>query len=67
MRTKLLVFLLILVIAFPLTGVLAQGDGMGEVIELPPVDPALVSGDIVVAGSSTVFPLTTRMVERFEQ
>lgn len=34
--------------------------------ELPPVDPLAVSGDIVVAGSSTVFPLTERMAERFQ-
>jgi len=32
--------------------------------ELP--DPLAVSGDIVTAGSSTVFPLTERMVERYE-
>jgi phosphate transport system substrate-binding protein len=34
--------------------------------ELPAVDPLAVSGDIVVAGSSTVFPLTERMAERFQ-
>jgi phosphate transport system substrate-binding protein len=32
---------------------------------LPPVEPATVSGDIIVAGSSTVFPLTERMAELF--
>jgi phosphate transport system substrate-binding protein len=32
---------------------------------LPPVDPLSVSGDIVTAGSSTVFPLSERMAERF--
>ncbi len=34
-------------------------------IELPPVDPLAVEGDIVTAGSSTVFPLSERMAERF--
>ncbi|MCI0394765.1 MAG: PstS family phosphate ABC transporter substrate-binding protein [Chloroflexi bacterium] len=33
---------------------------------LPAVDPLAVEGDIVTAGSSTVFPLTERMAERFE-
>jgi len=32
---------------------------------LPAVDPLAVSGDIIVAGSSTVFPLVERMAERF--
>ena len=36
-------------------------DGM-----LPMVDPAAVSGDVVSAGSSTVFPLAEVMAERFE-
>jgi len=35
-------------------------------LELPPVDPLQVSGDIVSAGSSTVFPLSERMAERFQ-
>ncbi len=34
-------------------------------IELPEVNPLEISGDIIVAGSSTVFPLTERMAERF--
>jgi len=33
---------------------------------LPEVDPLSVTGDIVTAGSSTVFPLAERMAERFE-
>jgi len=37
----------------------------GSVIELPAVDPLAVSGDIISAGSSTVFPLSERMAERF--
>ena len=38
----------------------------GEAVELPPVDPLAVSGNIVTAGSSTVFPLSERMAERFQ-
>jgi phosphate transport system substrate-binding protein len=34
---------------------------------LPEVDPAAVSGNVVIAGSSTVYPLTERIVERFEE
>jgi phosphate transport system substrate-binding protein len=37
-----------------------------QVIALPAVDPLAVRGDIVTAGSSTVFPLTERMAERFQ-
>lgn len=33
---------------------------------LPAVDPLDVTGDIVTAGSSTVFPLSERMAERFQ-
>lgn len=33
---------------------------------LPAVDPSTLSGDIVTAGSSTVFPLSERMAERFQ-
>jgi phosphate transport system substrate-binding protein len=38
----------------------------GDMVELPPVDPFEVSGDVVSAGSSTVFPLAERMAERFQ-
>ncbi len=38
----------------------------GESTTLPAVDPLSISGDIVTAGSSTVFPLAERMAERFE-
>jgi len=37
-----------------------------EVVGLPMVDPLAVSGDVVTAGSSTVFPLAERMAERFQ-
>ncbi|KAA3664382.1 MAG: phosphate ABC transporter substrate-binding protein PstS family protein [Chloroflexi bacterium] len=36
-----------------------------EVFALPEVSPLDVTGDIVTAGSSTVFPLSERMAERF--
>ncbi len=34
---------------------------------LPGVDPASISGNIISAGSSTVFPLSERMAERFQE
>jgi phosphate transport system substrate-binding protein len=39
---------------------------MVEVVALPPVDVLAVRGNIVVAGSSTVYPLTEAMAERFQ-
>lgn len=36
-------------------------------IELPAVDPLSVTGDIITAGSSTVFPLSERMAEVFTE
>lgn len=38
----------------------------GDAGSLPEVDPVNLSGNVIVAGSSTVYPLTERMVERFE-
>jgi phosphate binding protein len=35
-------------------------------VTLPEVDPGAVTGNIVTAGSSTVFPLTQAMAERFK-
>ncbi len=35
--------------------------------ELPEVDPLSVSGNIIAAGSSTVFPVTERMADRFNE
>jgi phosphate transport system substrate-binding protein len=40
--------------------------GGGSAGELPLVDPFEVSGDIVTAGSSTVFPLSEAVVAQFE-
>ena len=37
-----------------------------EVLGLPEVDPLEVTGDIVTAGSSTVYPLSEAMAERFK-
>jgi phosphate transport system substrate-binding protein len=37
-----------------------------EGLALPEVNPLEVTGDIVTAGSSTVFPLSERMAERFQ-
>ncbi|MBC8161201.1 MAG: PstS family phosphate ABC transporter substrate-binding protein, partial [Roseiflexaceae bacterium] len=45
----------------------AAGGGSGTMVELPEVDPSTVTGDFVAAGSSTVFPLAERMVERFTE
>jgi len=39
---------------------------MAAGVELPAVDPLQVTGNIVSAGSSTVFPLSERMAERFQ-
>ena len=36
-----------------------------EVLALPAVDPLAVSGDVVSAGSSTVFPLAEAVAEQF--
>ncbi len=36
------------------------------IVALPEVDPLTITGDIVTAGSSTVFPLSERMAERFQ-
>ena len=35
-------------------------------VQLPEVDPLALSGSIVAAGSSTVYPLSERMAERFK-
>jgi phosphate transport system substrate-binding protein len=43
----------------------AESPEMGGV-ELPEVNPLALSGNIVAAGSSTVFPLSERMAERFK-
>ena len=69
---KLLVVLLLLALIIPSAVVVMaqdEGDEDEEIVEivLPEVDPLDVTGDIVTAGSSTVFPLSERMAERFEE
>lgn len=41
-------------------------ESSGEGMSLPDVNPLEVEGDIITAGSSTVFPLAERMAERFK-
>lgn len=54
------------------TGVPAGNDGAGDQGDtgaegiLPEVNPLELEGEIAIAGSSTVFPLASRMAERFE-
>jgi phosphate transport system substrate-binding protein len=49
------------------TAVTGEEATAGEAMaELPEVDPLSITGDIITAGSSTVFPLTERMAERFQ-
>jgi phosphate transport system substrate-binding protein len=48
-------------------GFLASGGtAIAAGVQLPEVNPLEVSGDIISAGSSTVFPLSERMAERFQ-
>ena len=45
----------------------AAGGATGEgKVALPELDPSTVQGNIITAGSSTVFPLTQRMAEKFK-
>ncbi|HRQ40037.1 MAG TPA: PstS family phosphate ABC transporter substrate-binding protein [Chloroflexota bacterium] len=50
-----------------IAGSASAGAGSQTGVILPDVDPLAVTGDIITAGSSTVFPLTERMAERFRQ
>ncbi len=59
---SLFVLTLAFVLALPTLGAVAQGAGG---VVLPEVDPLTVTGKIITAGSSTVFPLSERMRERF--
>jgi len=45
----------------------ATPDVIGETGILPIVDPATSNGDIIIAGSSTVYPLTEAMAIRFRE
>jgi phosphate transport system substrate-binding protein len=57
---NVIILALLLTLALPFAGVSAQ-----EPIELPEVDPLSVTGDIAIAGSSTVEPVTVAMAARF--
>lgn len=64
---------IILMIAMSCTALLAQeatpemtAEAPIMLVELPDVDPISVRGNISIAGSSTVFPLTQRIIQRFE-
>ena len=63
---KIVGLVLILALLVPVASLLAQEEGMVEPIELPEVDPLSITGDIITAGSSTVFPLTSVVAEEFE-
>lgn len=46
--------------------VIASGNIASAQSKLPPVTPADVKGNIVIAGSSTVYPVTQKMAETFK-
>lgn len=48
-------------------GVIATSSGAFAQTKLPPVLPAEVKGNIVIAGSSTVYPLTQKVAEDFKK
>ena len=45
---------------------MAWANGVLGPVQLPEVNPLQVRGDIIAAGSSTVFPLSERIAERFK-
>jgi phosphate transport system substrate-binding protein len=68
MQKRLFWLVVLLALAFPFA-VMAQDatpEAVAEV-ELPAVDPLSVTGDIITAGSSTVFPLSEHMAELFTE
>ncbi len=60
---KMFAFTLVLALVLPVANVLAQ-DGPAP-IELEEVDPLAMNGDIAIAGSSTVEPVTVEMARLF--
>ncbi len=52
--------------AVPVAEEAAATAAMAGPAGLPMVDPMSVTGDVVIAGSSTVYPLAERMAERFK-
>lgn len=70
MQKRLFWLVALLALALPLAGIFAQeatpeATEEATPIELPAVDPLSVTGDIISAGSSTVFPLSEHMAELF--
>lgn len=68
MQKRIFWLIMVVVLVLPFAGILAQDateEAVVEPIELPAVDPLSVTGDIITAGSSTVFPLTEHMAELF--
>jgi phosphate transport system substrate-binding protein len=45
---------------------LASTNGAFAQTKLPPVNPKAVTGNIIIAGSSTVYPLTQKVAEQFK-
>jgi len=62
-----IVLALIAALVLPLAVVSAQSGEEVEPIVLPAVDPLSVTGDIAIAGSSTVEPVTVAMAARFNE
>src|SRR5215212_5777189 len=48
------------------TAATASGTVSEGKVSLPEIDPSTAQGNIITAGSSTVFPLTQRMAEKFK-
>lgn len=64
---KVISLVVMLAAALPVASAFAQDGGDVEPIELPAVDPLSVTGDIAIAGSSTVEPVTVAMAARFNE
>jgi len=64
LKSKLVGLTLAFALLVPVFGAFAQD--MAE-MELPEVDPLNYEGDIITAGSSTVFPLTQAAAEQFNE
>lgn len=62
-----IVLALIAALVLPLAVVSAQSGEEVEPIVLPAVDPLSVTGDMAIAGSSTVEPVTVAMAARFNE
>lgn len=64
---KAFLFLLFIVILPGLPAFTQEHPGLENPLELSPVDPIDVTGDIISAGSSTVFPLSEKIADIFHQ